>query len=209
MAVSPYINNYYAENEQNLTDSLIIEAIQHKGVDVFYLPRTHNNYNFLFGEDPTSSFESCTVIEMYCSDVNGFGGDGELMSKFGLQVKDTATFILNKTRFKEEFPGQIRPKEGDVIFMPITNSILEIKFVNHESPFFAQGKQLVYELKLETFELSQEEFETGNEDIDDYIKGLMVADPMVDVEAFGDNNEIAERTSVQTEFDPRNPFGVQ
>jgi hypothetical protein len=208
MTVNNYANNYYAENEQDLTDSLIIEAIQMKGVDMFYLPRTHNNYNFLFGEDPTSSFESCTVVEMYCSDVNGFGGDGELMSKFGLQVKDTATFILNKTRFKQEFPGEIRPKEGDILFMPITNAILEIKFVNHESPFFEQGRQFVFELKTETFELSQEEFVTGNTDVDDFVKSLMVADPETEVEAFGDNVEIEERTDSQTVFDPRNPFGV-
>lgn len=209
MPVSQYVNNYYAENEQNLTDSLIIEAIQHKGVDVYYLPRTHNNYNFLFGEDPTSSFDSCVMIEMYCSDVSGFGGDGELMSKFGLQVKDTATFILNKTRFKEEFPGEIRPKEGDILFMPITNAILEIKFVNHESPFFEQGRQFVYELKTETFELSQEEFNTGNQDIDDFVKNLMVDEPETEVEKYGDNTEIEERTSPQTKWDPNNPFGVK
>lgn len=209
MTVNSYVNNYYAENEQNLTDSLIIEAIQHKGVDMYYLPRTHNNYNFLFGEDPTSSFESCTVIEMYCSDVNGFGGDGELMSKFGLQVKDTATFILNKTRFKQEFPDDIRPREGDILFMPITNAILEIKFVNHESPFFEQGRQFVFELKTETFELSQEEFATGNNDVDDFVKSLMVSDPENEVEVYGDNVEIEERTESQTIFNPNDPFGVR
>lgn len=209
MTVNSYVNNYYAENEQNLTDSLIIEAIQHKGVDMYYLPRTHNNYNFLFGEDPSSSFESCTVIEMYCSDVNGFGGDGELMSKFGLQVKDTATFILNKTRFKQEFPDDIRPREGDILFMPITNAILEIKFVNHESPFFEQGRQFVFELKTETFELSQEEFVTGNNDVDDFVKSLMVSDPENEVEVYGDNVEIAERTDSQTIFNPNDPFGVR
>lgn len=209
MATNKWMNNYYAENEQKLTDDLIIEAIQCKGVDMYYLPRTHNNYNFLFGEDPTSSFNSCTVIEMYCSDVNGFGGDGELMSKFGLQVKDTATFILNKTRFKQEFPDMIRPKEGDIIFMPITNAILEIKFVNHESPFFEQGRQFVYELKTETFELSQESFDTGNNDVDEFVKNLMVSDPLTEVEAYGDNEEIQERTDTQVEFDPRNPFGVR
>lgn len=209
MTVNRYMNNYYAENEQNLTDSLIIEAIQSRGIEMYYLPRTHNNFNFLFGEDPTSSFESCTAIEMYCASVNGFGGDGELMSKFGLQIKDTATFILNKTRFKEEFPGEIRPKEGDILFMPITNAILEIKFVNHESPFFEQGRQFVFELQTETFELSQEEFETGNTDVDEFIKGLMVDEPETQVEEFGDNEEIKDRMEPITRFDSRNPFGVK
>lgn len=209
MATNRYVNNYDATNEQNLLDVLIIEAIQMKGVDLLYLPRTHNNFNFLFGEDPTSSFNSCVAVEMYCTDVNGFGGDGELMSKFGLEIKDTATFIVNKTRFKQEFPDMIRPKEGDLLFMPITNAILEIKFVNHESPFFEHGKQFVYELKTETFELSQEEFETGNEGLDDFVKSLMVDTPATEVEVYGDNDEIETRTDPQVRFNPANPFGVK
>lgn len=208
MTVNTYFSNYYAENEQKLVDDLIIEAIQAKGIDVLYLPRTHNNYNFLFGEDPTSSFESCTAIEMYPADVNGFGGDGELMSKFGLEIKDTCTFIVNKTRFQEEFPDFIRPREGDVLYMPITKAILEIKFVNHESPFFEQGRQFVFELKTETFELSQEEFSTGESNIDDFVRKLMVENPEEEVEAFGDNPEIGEYVDETTRIDPRNPFGV-
>lgn len=210
MALNPYHNHYTAVNEQNLTDKLIIEAIQMKGVEILYMPRTHNNYNRLFGEDPTSSFEECVSIEMYPVDVQGFGGDGELMSKFGLEIKDTATFVVNKTRFKEEFPDWIRPREGDLMFMPYTNAILEIKFVNHESPFFNQGKMYVWELKVETFEFSYEEVNTGNQDLDDLFGDLLGNfDQAVETEPFGDNQTIVDDYEPSTSFDPNNPFGVK
>jgi hypothetical protein len=206
--LNPYHSHYTATNEQDLTDSLIIEAIQAKGLEIKYMPRTHNNYNALFGEDPTSSFESCTSIEMYPADVSGFGGDGELMSKFGLEIKDTATFILNKTRFKQEFPDMVRPKEGDLLFMPYTNAILEIKFVNHESPFFQQGRQYVYELKVETFELSHEEFITNDTEIDGLIGDLLDFDSEIETEKYGDNDVLETEYEPSTSFDPANPFGV-
>lgn len=210
MALNPYHNHYTAVNEQDLTDQLIIEAIQMKGVEVLYMPRTHNNYNRLFGEDPTSSFEECVSIEMYPVDVQGFGGDGELMSKFGLEIKDTATFVVNKTRFKEEFPDWIRPREGDLMFMPYTNAILEIKFVNHESPFFNQGKMYVWELKVETFEFSYEDVNTGNQDLDDLFGDLLGNfDQAVETEPFGDNQTIVDEYEPSTSFDPNNPFGVK
>lgn len=210
MALNPYHNHYTAVNEQDLTDQLIIEAIQMKGVEVLYMPRTHNNYNRLFGEDPTSSFEECVSIEMYPVDVQGFGGDGELMSKFGLEIKDTATFVVNKTRFKEEFPDWIRPREGDLMFMPYTNAILEIKFVNHESPFFNQGKMYVWELKVETFEFSYEDVETGNDNLDDLFNDLLGNfDQAVETEPFGDNQTIVDDYEISTSFDPNNPFGVK
>lgn len=209
MPLNPYHNHYTSVNEQNLTDQLIIEAIQMKGVLVKYIPRTHNNFDFLFGEDPTSSFNSATEIEMYPAEVNGFGGDGELMSKFGLEIRDTATFILNKTRFKEEFPYEIRPKEGDLIFMPYTNAILEIKFVNHESPFFQQGRQFVYELKVETYEFSHEEVATGDTEIDDLFDSLVDYTPATETEPYGNNVEISNKTHPLVTFDPSNPFGVE
>jgi hypothetical protein len=206
--LNQYHNHYVATNEHDLTDNLIIEAIQMKGINVKYLSRTHNDFDFLYGEDPTSSFYNATEIEMYPAEVNGFGGDGELMSKFGLEVRDTATFIVNKTRFKQEFPDFIRPREGDLLFMPYTNAILEIKFVNHESPFFQQGKQFLYELKVETFEISHEDIMTGDTEIDELVSGILNFDPSTETEPFGDNEEIEDLACKVTKFNPANPFGV-
>lgn len=209
MPLNPYHNHYTSTNEQSLTDQLIIEAIQMKGVLVKYIPRTHNEFDFLFGEDPTSSFNSATEIEMYPAEVNGFGGDGELMAKFGLEIRDTATFILSKTRFKEGFPNEIRPKEGDLIFMPYTNAILEIKFVNHESPFFQHGKQFVYELKLETYEFSHENVSTNDQDINDIFDSLVNFNPATETEQYGNNEELSDRVGPIISFDQSNPFGVE
>lgn len=208
MPINPYHNHYTSVNEQTLTDQLIIEAIQMKGILVKYISRAHNNFDFLTGEDPTSSFTSATEIEMYPAEVNGFGGDGELMAKFGLEIRDTATFIVNKTRFKEEFPLEIRPKEGDLIYMPYTNAILEIKFVNHESPFFQHGVQHVFELKVETYEFSHEDVVTGDIDIDSMFEDIVNFNPATETEVYGDNQKIADRVDLQTKFDPSDPFGV-
>lgn len=208
MATNQYFNSYAAPNEQSLTNDLIVEAIQAKGVDVKYMPRTHNNFDFLYGEDPTSSFNSCVAIEMYPAEVNGFGGQGELMSKFGLEIKETATFIVSKTRFKEEFPDFIRPREGDLIFMPFANSILEIKFVGNESPFFQQGQVYVWELKVETFELSQENIATGDTEVDGIIADIFNFNAATQTEPYGDNKSLEEEYGPLTTFDPNNPFGV-
>lgn len=206
--LNPYHNHYQAENEHSLTDQLIIEAIQMKGVNLRYLPREHNDYNFLYGEDPTSSFGRAVEIEAYLVNVNGFGGEGELMSKFGLEIRDTAEFIVNKTRWTQEFPDMPRPKEGDLLFMPITNAILEIKYVNHESPFFQHGKQFVFELKCETFEFSHEQIVSGDDEIDDIVASITNFDPRTETEEYGDNDEIDYELRRQTTFDPSNPFGV-
>lgn len=208
MPLNPYHNHYTATSEHNLTDQLIIEAIQMKGLLVKYIPRTHNNFDFLYGEDPTSSFESAVAIEMYPTDVQGFGGDGELFSKFGLEARNTATFVVNKTRFSEEFPTWVRPKEGDLIFMPYTNAILEIKFVNAESPFFQQGKTFVWELKTELFEVSHENVSTGDSDVDNLIGSILNFDSSTETDAGGNNTELDTRIDPDITWDPSNPFGV-
>lgn len=207
--LNQYMDNYTVAEEQNLTDELIIEAIQMKGVDLRYLERTHNNYNYLYGEDPTSSFTGTKSIEMYPASVSGWEGQGELMGKFGLSISDSATFVLSKTRFAEEFPHLKRPREGDLLFMPITNAILEIKFVNTESPFFQQGKQLVYELKVELFEASHEKIDTGDVDVNALLDEVLGTTPETDTGAYGDNAELEADAQPQTSFDPANPFAVR
>lgn len=160
MATNPYFNNFNAANEQNLVEDLTIEAIQIKGMDVMYVPRTHLNLDRFFGEDPTSAFESATVIEMYLESIAGFEGQGDLLSKFGLQVKDRAFLIVAKRRFEDEL-GMVRPKEGDLIYYPLTKGLFEITFVEHENPFYQLGKLYSFKLTVELFQFSEETIETG------------------------------------------------
>lgn len=207
--LNPYMTNYTVSEEQQLTDELIIEAIQAKGVDVRYMERTHHNYNSLFGEDPTSSFAGTKSIEMYLQNAQGWGGEGEMMSKFGLAIKDTAKFIVNRTRFGEEFPDLPRPREGDLLFMPITNAIFEIKYVENESPFFQQGAQLVFELSAELFELGHEDIDAGDVDINAFIDSVLNFDEATQTDPYGKNADLEAKFQPDTLFDPADPFAVK
>ncbi len=209
MATNPYFDHYRAGNEQNLIDNLVVESIQTSGLDVAYIPRTQVDIDALYHEDPSNAFSSQKQIEMYPAFVDGFDGDGEMFSRFGLDIKSTATFIVSRRRFAEEFPEFIRPREGDLIFMPITNAVMEIKFVDHESPFFEKGKQYVYELKVEMFDYSHEEIVTGDQDIDDILGQIGVDSQETTTEEYGDNDEIQTEVESDIVFDPSNPFGVR
>lgn len=170
-------NKFFKHNirsEQDLLENLTIEAIRIHGHDVVYLPRTLINRDFLFGEDSVSKFKKGYPIEMYLTDVDGFGGDGEFASKFGIQVKDTAGFIVAKKPFARATSGSTDPaitvpRAGDLIYFPLTNGLFEIKFVEDKNPFYEMGKIYSFKLSCELFEYSQEDFETGFTDIDSVV----------------------------------------
>lgn len=213
MTTNSYVSNYTESSEQGLQDDLVIEAIQMKGFDVNYLPRTLVDYDYLYGEDPSSAFNSSTAIEMYPAFVDGFGGSGDMITQFALEIKDTATFVVSKTRFTEEFElthNLTKPKVGDLIYIPLTRSILEIKHVEDESPFYELGKQYVWEIKTETFEFSYEDFSTGDTTIDDLINNDMVNyDTATETEEYGKNDEIQQESDTFVDFNPDDPFGVK
>lgn len=160
-------------SEQRLMESLILESIKIYGHDVYYLPRTSVAQDNFFGEDVLSRFQQAYPIEMYLSNVQGWEGDGELMTKFGIRVTDQATFVVSKRRWEESVALQSsdlqlpkRPAEGDLLFFPKTKSMFEIKFVNHLNPFFQLSKFYIYSLQVELFQYSSERIETGVSDID-------------------------------------------
>ena len=132
---------------------------------MIYLPRTVNNKDELFGEDTISSFEDSFFIEMYIASVDGFGGDGDFISKFGLEIRDTVELIVAKKRFQYE-SDMDRPREGDLIYLPLTRGLFEIKFVEHENPFYQVGKLYTYKLSCELFQYSQEDIDTDQSVID-------------------------------------------
>jgi len=164
MATNHYFNNIRASNEQNLVEDLIIESIKIHGVDVYYLPRTIVNKDVLFGEDPLSRFSTNKPIEMYMENVNGFIG-GDSLGKFGLEIKDSASFVVAKRRFQKE-TTMLRPLEGDIIYFPLTKGFFEIKYVEHESPFFQLGKNYTFKMSVELFQFNEETFSTGEPEID-------------------------------------------
>jgi len=165
MAKNPFFK--HTNNEQKIVEDLTIEAIQIHGQDMVYLPRNIVNKDELFGEDTISGFTGGTELEMYISNVDGFEGDGDFISKFGLEIKDSMKLVVAKKRFEQEL-AMTRPLEGDLIYFPLTNGLFEIKFVEHENPFYQVGKLYTYELSCELFQYSQEDIETGWDEIDKF-----------------------------------------
>lgn len=160
-------------NEQRLVEDLIIESMKIYGHDVYYLPRTLVKKDMIFGEDVLSQFTQAYPIEMYLANVDGWDGMQEMFTKFGIEVKDKATFVVSKRRWEDEVMRQtdnlqlpMRPAEGDLLYLPRTDSMFEIKFVEHLDPFFQIGKFYVYNLQCEMFQYSSEVVDTGIPEID-------------------------------------------
>ena len=162
-------NSYFSRqnSERNVMEDLTIESIKIHGVDMVYIPRTLVNEDTIFGEDTLSKFTEGNVLEMYVDSVDGFEGEGDFISKFGLQIKDSVSLIVSRKRF-ENVLGHVttRPKEGDLIYFPLSKGLFEIKFVEHENPFYQLGKLYTYKLSCELFTYSQEEIDTGFSDVD-------------------------------------------
>lgn len=159
-------------NEQNLLERMITECIQIKGFDLYYLPRQTENLDMILGEDASSYFDHFHVLEMYLENVDGFGGDGEMLSKFGIEIRETATFTVSRSRWEQctrddktlQLPN--RPAEGDLLYFPMTKSFFEIRKVEHANPYYQLGKLYVYKLNCELYQYSHEVFFTGDVDID-------------------------------------------
>jgi len=169
-------NFYFSEKVQseiNLYEDLVIEALKIYGQDVYYIPRDLMNEDFLLGDDPTSNFNSAQKIEMYIENVEGFDGEGDLFTRFGVEIRDECTFIVSRTRwgnqikrFQNSGIEILRPAEGDLIYLPLTQSMFQINHVEHEQPFYQVQNVPVYKMRCTLFEYTGEDFDTGVEGID-------------------------------------------
>ena len=170
-----------SESEQNLVQSLINEQIKMYGVEVHYLPRKYMTERTVMKEVVQSKFDDAYPIEAYVSTYDGYGGQGTLLSKFGIQEIDDLTLVISKDRFETYIAPLLegldnaklasRPKEGDLIYFPLGDRIFEIKYVEHESPFYQLQQNYVYELRCELFRYGDEVIDTDVEEIDDNIIG--------------------------------------
>jgi len=141
------------------------------GRNMIYIPRTLVNLDEIFGEDEISRFENTFPIEMYIESIQGFEGPGDLISQIGIDIKDRVNLRVSRKRFEQEITSVIpeitRPKEGDLVYFPLSKTVFEINFVEHENPFYQLGKLYTYQLQCEVFTYSNEDFDTGVESIDD------------------------------------------
>lgn len=167
MSKNPYFN--HQQSEKSLVEDLTIESIKIHGYDMVYIPRTLVGEDNIFGEDAISKFTDGNVIEMYIDNIDGFQGEGDFLSKFGLEIRDSVDLIVSKKRFNEALRYKsdiIRPREGDLIYFPLSKGLFEIKFVEHENPFYQLGSLYTYKLSCELFTYSQETLDTGYSDVD-------------------------------------------
>ena len=167
MATNVFFNGA-VKSEQTLYEDLIIESISMYGQDVVYIPRSEISKDEILNES-YSKFESGHVIEMYIENIDGFEGEGDLLSKFGIEIRDQATFIVAKSRWEQQvgiYDDSVRPMEGDLLYLTMSNSLFEIKFVEHEQPFYQLQNLPVYKLQAELFEYSDETLDTGFSQID-------------------------------------------
>lgn len=170
MATNFFFHNYQNSQEQLLIEDLIIESIRIYGLDMYYVPRTTVSYDNILNEDSNRSYGKAIPIELYIKNVDGFGGDGDFLSKFNIEIRDQITFTVARRVFEEEITTEldtlIRPREGDLIYFPLNKKIFEIRFVEHEAIFYQMGALQTYDLKCELFEYSNERMDTGIADID-------------------------------------------
>ena len=171
MARSPHFSQK-VRSEQNLYEDIIIESMKIYGQDVYYLPRTIVNENTILGEDVASQFANSYKIEMYLENQDGFDGEGDLFTKFGVEIRDEATFIVARKRWTQTVSSAnnsitvLRPKEGDLIWLELSNKLFEIMHVEHESPFYQLSNLPTYKMRCQLFEYSGEDLDVGIAGVD-------------------------------------------
>ena len=168
-------NLYFSDqirSEQNLYENIIIESLKIYGQDVYYLPRTLVNEDRIFGDDVPSQFNSSYKIEMYIENIEGFDGEGDLFSRFGVEIRDEATFVVARKRWSQTVGkyqneiSSVRPNEGDLIYLPLTKKLFQINHVEHEQPFYQLGNLPLYKMRCQLFEYNDENLDTGVDTID-------------------------------------------
>ena len=181
MALNPFFLQG-SQSEQRLTQDLINEHLKIFGVEVTYIPRKFVRKQTIIKEVQSSAFDDNFLLEAYVNTYEGYGGQGDIMTKFGVSLRDELTVTISKERFEdfispfleadEDYELASRPREGDIIFFPLGTRLFEVKFVEHEDPFYQLGKNYVYQLKCELFEYEDEIIDTGIDDIDSQLEDI-------------------------------------
>ena len=185
MALNPFFLQG-AQSEQRLTQDLINEHLRTFGVEVTYIPRKYVSRETIMEEVTSSKFDDNFSIEAYVNNYDGYGGAGDVLTKFGMSIKDEVILTISKERFEDfispfmaglddgsdtsEIILSSRPREGDLVYFPLGQRLFEIKFVEHEDPFYQLGKNYVYQLKCELFEYEDEVIDTSIDAIDTVVQ---------------------------------------
>lgn len=171
MATNKYFNLYHQKQEQSLINDLVEEAVRIHAIDAIYIPRQESGkLDPLFREDVLTHFDDYHHIELYIKNVDAFEGDGDIFRKFGLEVKNQITFSMSRKSFAKVFgKEQSRPKEGDLIYIPlsIADALYEIRFVKEDAVFYNLGEFYLYDIQCEQAAFQDENVKTGIDTIDE------------------------------------------
>ena len=193
---SKYVQN---TNEHYLVQSMVDESIKNFGIDVQYLPRTQNNIDTILNDAETSSFSTAYTMEVYLGTLEGFGGQDQI-GQFGFEVRDTADFIISMKTFDTIVTTAdstiLRPREGDLIYLPFSKQLFELTFVEDEQPFFQLGKNYVYQVSTALFRYEDEDFDTGIADVD-VIETNLAQRTVLTLQAGGTGTFVAGETVTQ------------
>lgn len=187
MATNFFFNNFQNSQEQFLIEDLVIESIRIYGLDMIFVPRNPTAIDKIYNEDPTREYVHAIPVEMYVKNIEGFAGEGDFLSKFNIQIRDQVTFTIARRTFANEIgtlEGFERPREGDLVYLPLNQKLFEIKFVEHESIFYQMGALQVWDLKCELFEYNNEYINTGITEID-----ALMQDYSLDLDIYGIKTE--------------------
>lgn len=208
MTTSLYFNQYTHTGQQNLLESLIIQSIRIYGFNMIYLPKTNASLDPIFRESDMDIFETNYTIETYLRSTDGFAGDGKFMSvSLGFEIRDQATFSVSQKVFKT-ITGMDRPREGDMIYLPLDKKCYEIKFVDHQAVYYQLGKLNTWDLTAELLEYSGQIFRTGIPEIDaiEELNPLDGTDLTIPEDWNDQSIEIQTETPSIIDFSEKDPF---
>lgn len=219
MPLNPYFTNSYTHgeiSEQDLYEDIICESIDIMGMEFYYIPRQYVAKNEILGEDRLSTFTKYFPINGYFENIDSFDGSGAFIQKFGYMIEQSATISIAKRHWNDLVGSSgdtilsNRPAEGDLIYLPLTKGLFEIKFVNNQDPFFQLGKQYVWKIRVELYRYSSEDIETGEEEIDVFesLKShdITIQDDIDFPDSYGDNSKFKNESEEFITFDPNDPF---
>jgi hypothetical protein len=214
---SVYFDNFNNYGEQDLIESLVVESISIYGHTVYYLPRTLVTKDDIYGEDKLSTYNELFEFDMYIKSFDSYEGDGTFLSKFNLEIRDSATFSIARRSFGNEIAAQRpdiqRPREGDLIYSTMMKKMFVIKYVNQTAIFYQMGDLQIWDISCDVWEYSNERFTTGNPEIDSIEELYSVANvtdenvfeaAMLDV--FATNKEFQEEGSGILDWSNVDPF---
>jgi len=214
MGTNPYINHFTEFNEQHILNDLTVESIRMFGHDLVYLPRFIRKKDDILKEPEIVRFREAIDVEMFIKSWEGFEGQGHLIAKFGLEIRDTITLVLSKKSFLQfiyPITNKERPLEGDCIFIPLTKSVFQIKYVESDSNFYQLGRNYSWDISAELLEYSNEQFQTGRPEIDDLYKPFQhTTDPnykLSEYDKTSQNEIIQDKSDDILDWSESNLFG--